>query len=62
MAEMTWRTEDLTLTLSITASQPEYQQVIVSASRNGFSAQRNSWLDAGDIETSLSRCTICGRT
>src|SRR5690349_19845265 len=48
MAELTWHTEDLTLT--ITKSQPTHQQIIVSASRDGFSATRTSWLDAGDID------------
>ncbi|MFD0744650.1 hypothetical protein ACFQ1L_24660 [Phytohabitans flavus] len=47
---MTWRTEDLTFALRITASQQTYQQVVVSAGREGFSATRNSWLSAGDIE------------
>lgn len=50
MAEMTWRTEDLTLTLSTTPCQRGYQQVVVAASRGGFSAVRNSWLDDGDIQ------------
>jgi hypothetical protein len=49
MAEMTWRTEDLTLTLS-TTPQRGYQQVVVAATRGGFSAVRNSWLDDGDIQ------------
>ena len=47
---MTWRTEDLTLALRITASHRDYQQIIVSANRDGFSATRSSWLDTGDIE------------
>jgi hypothetical protein len=40
MAEMTWRTEDLTLALRITESHRDYQQITVSASRDGFSATR----------------------
>jgi hypothetical protein len=50
MAEMTWRTENLMLALRITESHLDYQQIIMSASRDGFSATRNSWLDSGDIE------------
>jgi hypothetical protein len=49
MAEMTWQSCDLSIRLETKPSRHGYQQVVVSVTRGGFSAARESLLDAGDI-------------
>lgn len=55
MAEMTWTTDDLSITLRSTPSHDGYQEIIIAATRGGFSGIRDSWLDAGDIERFADR-------
>lgn len=50
MAEMTWHAGDLSISLQTKPSRDGYQQVVINANRGGFSATRESWLDAGDID------------
>jgi hypothetical protein len=50
MAEMTWQAGDLSITLQTKPSHDGYQEVVLAATRDGFSATRSSWLDVGDID------------
>jgi hypothetical protein len=47
---MTWRTQDLSIQLRTTSSQQGYQKATFTVTHGAFSAARDSWLDAGDIE------------
>lgn len=50
VSEMTWQAGDVSLTIQVASSHDGYQQVVISAAREGFSASRRSWLDAGDLK------------
>ncbi|MBB1152424.1 WapI family immunity protein [Amycolatopsis dendrobii] len=49
-SEMTWRAGEVSLAIQAAPSRDGFQQVVISATREGFSAVRDSWLDAGDLE------------
>jgi hypothetical protein len=50
VAEMTWQAGDLSVAIQTSPSRNGYQQVVITATRDGFSATRDSWIDAGDID------------
>lgn len=50
MSEMTWHAGEVSLAIQAAPSRDGYQRVVIKAAREGFSATRDSWLDAGDLE------------
>ena len=50
MKEMTWRGSDLSITLRTEPSQQNFQRVTFAVTYRAFSAERESLLDAGDIQ------------
>jgi hypothetical protein len=50
VAEMTWQAGSLSIAIQTTPSCDGYQQVTITATREGFSATRDSWLDDGDLD------------
>jgi hypothetical protein len=50
VAEMTWQAGDLSVAIQTSPSRNGYRQVVITATRDGFSATRDSWIDAGDID------------
>ncbi|MGW4394944.1 WapI family immunity protein [Amycolatopsis nivea] len=47
---MTWHAGEVSLALQVTRGYDGYQQVVIKAARECFSATRDSWLEEGDIE------------
>lgn len=50
MSEMTWHAGEVSLAIQAAPSRDGYQRVAIKAAREGFSATRDSWLDAGDLK------------
>lgn len=50
MAETPWQAGDPSLAIQTIPSRDGCQQVVITATREGFSASRDPWLDAGDID------------